>query len=220
MTVLFRNWQWYDYKILQNLNICVIRAKLWILFSLVDKLQRILEDFLFYYCDPRFVASNNICANILQLFELIRINIISCLSFTLMLNLVFKNYGCFLPLLTFALISVPGLLNWWNRCALTYPTAHTDKKITKFSSYIRKSRREQLQSHKWLTASLYMTKYMRISSYIKKTFIVYDFATASIWFSFYMWKIVISFFISAKSWSCLIELKGCKCTSKIEYSTT
>ncbi len=37
------------------------------------------------------------------------------------------------------------------------------KKKTKFSTYIRKSRRERLQSHIWLTASWYMTKILRIS---------------------------------------------------------
>jgi len=40
------------------------------------------------------------------------------------------------------------------------------KKKTKFSSYLRKSRRERLQSHIWLTVSSYMTKYLRISSYM------------------------------------------------------
>ncbi len=40
----------------------------------------------------------------------------------------------------------------------------TDKKINKNSSFIRKSRRERLLSQIWLTASSYMTKYLRISS--------------------------------------------------------
>ncbi len=37
---------------------------------------------------------------------------------------------------------------------------------------------EQLQSHLWLTASsyMYMVKYLRISSYIWKPFLIYDFA--------------------------------------------
>jgi hypothetical protein len=47
------------------------------------------------------------------------------------------------------------------------------KKKIKFSSYIRKSRREQLQR----TASSCMTKYLRISSYIRKPFLTYDLAT-------------------------------------------
>ncbi len=41
----------------------------------------------------------------------------------------------------------------------------------------------QLQSHLWLTASSYMTKYLRISSYIRKPFLIYDFATAQFWIS-------------------------------------
>ncbi len=44
-----------------------------------------------------------------------------------------------------------------------------------FSSYIRKFRREQLQSHTWLPAFSYMTKYFRISSYIRKPFFIYNF---------------------------------------------
>ncbi len=56
--------------------------------------------------------------------------------------------------------------------------SYTDKKKIKFSSYIRKSRVKQLQSHILLTASSYMGKFLRISSYIRKPFLVYDFATA------------------------------------------
>jgi hypothetical protein len=52
------------------------------------------------------------------------------------------------------------------------------KKKIKFSSYIRKFRMEQLQSHILLTVSLYMVKYLRISSYIRKPFLIYHFATA------------------------------------------
>ncbi len=66
------------------------------------------------------------------------------------------------------------------------------KKKRKFSSYtyIRKFRREQLPSHICLTASSYMTKYLRISSYIRKPFLIYDFTTAPyeflyIWGKFY-----------------------------------
>ncbi len=41
------------------------------------------------------------------------------------------------------------------------------KKKIKFSSYIRKFRVEQLQSHIWLTASSYMGKYLRISHVLR-----------------------------------------------------
>ncbi len=67
------------------------------------------------------------------------------------------------------------------------------KKKIKFSSYIRKFRMEQLQSHIWLTASSYMVKYLRISSYIRKPFFMYDLATAPFWISLYMRKIWFSF---------------------------
>ncbi len=65
------------------------------------------------------------------------------------------------------------------------------KKKIKFSSYIRKSRMEQLQSHIWLTApqSSYVVKYMRISSYIRKSFLIYDFETGPLWISLYVRKI-------------------------------
>jgi hypothetical protein len=53
---------------------------------------------------------------------------------------------------------------------------------------------EQLQSHIWLTASSYMVIYLRISSYIRKPFLIYDFATAPFCISLYMRKF---FFVHA-----------------------
>jgi hypothetical protein len=70
---------------------------------------------------------------------------------------------------------------------------------------------EQLQSHIWLTASTYMVlkKYLRISSYIRKPFLIYEFATAPFWISLYIRKIWF-FFISEwwMSWGCLSVLAG------------
>ncbi len=63
------------------------------------------------------------------------------------------------------------------------------KKKIKFSSYMRKFRMERLLNHIWLTASSYtvcMVKYLRISSYIGKPFLIYDFVTASLWISVYV----------------------------------
>jgi hypothetical protein len=77
----------------------------------------------------------------------------------------------------------------------------TDKKKTKFSSYVRKSRSEQLQSHIWLTASSYMTKYLRISSYIRKPFLIYDFATVPIWIPTDIRKILFSFLSVHQRWA-------------------
>ncbi len=57
---------------------------------------------------------------------------------------------------------------------------------------------EQLQSHIWLTASSYMGKYFRISSCIRKPFLIYHFATAPLWISLYMNKNFIFFFISVR----------------------
>ncbi len=44
-----------------------------------------------------------------------------------------------------------------------------------------------------------MGKYLRISCYIRKPFLIYDFATAPLWISLYMRKIWFSFFIRADS---------------------
>ncbi len=79
-------------------------------------------------------------------------------------------------------------------CLPSYVPALIKKKI-RFSPYIRKFRMEQLQSHIWLTASSSMGKYLRISSYIRKPFLIYDFATAPLWISLYMRKIWFSFLI-------------------------
>ncbi len=67
------------------------------------------------------------------------------------------------------------------------------KKKIKFSPHVRKFRMVQLQSHIWLTASSYMVKYLRISSYIRKPFLLFDFATAPIWISLYRRKILFAF---------------------------
>ncbi len=71
---------------------------------------------------------------------------------------------------------------------------HTDKKKIKFSSYIRKFRVEQLQSHICLTASSYMGKYLHVSSYMRKPFLMYDIATAPLWISLHMRKILFLFY--------------------------
>ncbi len=57
---------------------------------------------------------------------------------------------------------------------MSFFSSYTDRKKIKFSSYIRKFRWDFLQSHIWLTASSYMTKYLRIFSYIKKPLLIYD----------------------------------------------
>jgi hypothetical protein len=49
-----------------------------------------------------------------------------------------------------------------------------------------------VQSHIWLTASSYMGKYLRISSYIRKPFLIFDIATAPLWISLYLRKILFS----------------------------
>ncbi len=71
------------------------------------------------------------------------------------------------------------------------------RKEKKISSYIMKFRRDQLQSHIWLTApSYFLVKYLHISSYIRNPFLIYDFVRDPIWISFYMRKILFFFFIN------------------------
>ncbi len=69
------------------------------------------------------------------------------------------------------------------------------KKEMEFSTYIRKFRMEQLQSHIWPTASSYMGKYLRISSYIRKFFLIYDFATACSTLNFLSYEENLIFFL-------------------------
>ncbi len=54
----------------------------------------------------------------------------------------------------------------------------TDKKENQIILIYDEFRMEQLQSHIRLMASSYIGKYLRISSYIRKPFLIYDFATA------------------------------------------
>ncbi len=71
-----------------------------------------------------------------------------------------------------------------------YTYYYTDKKKIKFSSYIRSSCKV---IYVWLTASSYMGKYLCISWYIIKPFIIYYFATGPLWVSLYMRKTWFSF---------------------------
>ncbi len=86
---------------------------------------------------------------------------------------------------------------------LKFPIYYTGKKENQIFLIhvflIRKFRMEQLQNHTWLTASSYMGKYLRISSYIRKPFLIYDFATAPLWISLYMRKLWFSF-LSVYKW--------------------
>ncbi len=70
---------------------------------------------------------------------------------------------------------------------------YTDKKENKIFLKYKEIQRDRVQSHIWLTASSYMGKNLRISSYIRKPFLIYDFAPAPIWISLYMRKVLFSF---------------------------
>ncbi len=63
------------------------------------------------------------------------------------------------------------------------------KKKIKFSSYIKK--------FEWSSCKVIYDwrrgKYLRISSYIRKPYLIYDFGTAPLWISLYMAKIWFSF---------------------------
>ncbi len=76
---------------------------------------------------------------------------------------------------------------------------HTDEKENlNFPIYKEIQGGSVAKSYILLMASLYMGKYFRISSYIGKPFLIYDFATAPLWISLYMGKKLIFFFISAR----------------------
>jgi hypothetical protein len=66
------------------------------------------------------------------------------------------------------------------------------KKKRKFSSY-KEIQRDRVQSHMWLTASSFMAKYLRISSYIRELFFIYDFSSDPFWISLDMRKVFCSF---------------------------
>ncbi len=63
--------------------------------------------------------------------------------------------------------------------------SYTDKKEKKIFPIHEEIQRDQVQSYVWLTASSYMVKYLRISSYIGKPFHINDFAPDPIWISLY-----------------------------------
>ncbi len=44
----------------------------------------------------------------------------------------------------------------------------------------KEMKRDRVQSHIWVTASSSMVKYLRISTYTRKPFLIYDFANAPI----------------------------------------
>ncbi len=69
--------------------------------------------------------------------------------------------------------TINSLWNNYNKTVARI-TYFTDKKKRKLSSYVRKFRRDRLQSHihEWLTASSYIVKYLCISSYIRKPLLI------------------------------------------------
>jgi hypothetical protein len=56
---------------------------------------------------------------------------------------------------------------------------HTDKKEKKIFLIYKEIQRDRVQSHIWLSASSFMVKYLHIFSYIRKPFLIYDFASES-----------------------------------------
>ncbi len=70
----------------------------------------------------------------------------------------------------------------------------TDEKIIKFSSYRRKFRVEQLESHIWGRASLYVRKCANISPHMRRPYVIYHYATAPFWISVYMRQIRFLFY--------------------------
>ncbi len=78
----------------------------------------------------------------------------------------------------------------------------TDKKRKEKFPHIQRNR---VQSHIWLTASSYMVKYLPISSYSRKPFLIYDFAPDQLWISLYLRKILFSFYQCGKEYSTVLQ---------------
>ncbi len=76
---------------------------------------------------------------------------------------------------------------------MRYKALHTDKKENESFQIFKEIQRDRVQSHIWLTASSYMVKNWSISSYIRKPFLIDDFAPDPIWISFNMRKILFAF---------------------------
>jgi hypothetical protein len=70
---------------------------------------------------------------------------------------------------------------------------YTDKKENKIFLIYKEIQKGAVAKSIWLTGSSYMTEYLRISSYIRKPFLLYDFATAPFWISLYLRKILFYF---------------------------
>ncbi len=75
---------------------------------------------------------------------------------------------------------------------------YTDKKGNTIFLICKEIQRDRVQSHMWLMAPSYMVKYLRLSSHIRKPFIIYDFAPDPIWISLCMRKILFSYFYLCK----------------------
>ncbi len=78
-------------------------------------------------------------------------------------------------------------------CLTAVTVLHWNKKKIKFFSNTYKEIKNGAVAKSYITASSYIGKYLRISSYIRKPFLIYDFATALLWISLYMSKIWFSF---------------------------
>ncbi len=95
-----------------------------------------------------------------------------------------------------------GTLDWGEGLGyvLLSPGNHAlIKKKVKFSSYIRKFRVEQLQSHIWGRASWYMRKCENIYQYMRRPLVIYDVSTVPFWISLYVRNISFLFYQCAGS---------------------
>jgi hypothetical protein len=75
-----------------------------------------------------------------------------------------------------------------------YSPHYTDKKENKIF-LIYKEIQNGAVTKSYMTNGLLMTNYLRFSSYIRKPFLIYDFATAPVLISLYMKKISFCFLL-------------------------
>ncbi len=81
----------------------------------------------------------------------------------------------------------------WNWNLYCICATHTDKKENQIFLIKEIQKGSVAKSYMTITASSYMVKYLRISSYTRKPFLIYDFSTDPSWISLCMRKILLSF---------------------------
>jgi len=124
-------------------------------------------------------------------------------------DVMFKIWYMTIPLLSvahmiqivrlLALLAIPVL------SVLLCSYSYTDKKENKILLIYKEIQRNRVQSHLWLTTSSYIMQIFVHSSFIRKPFLIYDFAPDPIWGNFFSFLSVYRGLIE-----CLITWRSAK----------